>query len=169
MQKFFVFLAVLCALGGNLSHAQEMKKGMSLFNAGLGFLPGVGLNASFDYGLVDDWGPGIFTVGGFAGFGTWGRMWVNSYAYRETTLAFSPRATYRYAIDRSFEVYGAAMLGALIRLYSRTLPDGRNGTNGVFFGCVAGCRYTFSGNISVFSEIGFNDIAFLNGGLSFSF
>jgi hypothetical protein len=169
MKRFFVVFAVLCTIGSGLSHAQEMKKGMSLFNAGLGFVPGVAINASYDYGLIDDWGPGIFTIGGFAGLGTWSRTWANSYDYRENTLAFAPRATYRYAIDKSFEVYGAAMLGALIHSYSKTLPNGTNGKSGVFFGSVAGCRYTFSGNVSVFAEIGYNDIAMLNGGLSFSF
>ena len=168
MKRFLIVLAVICAIGCNLSHAQEMKQGMSLFNVGLGFVPGAGINASFDYGLVDDWGPGIFTVGGYVGCRTWGRTYAGLVDYRDNAFAFAPRATYRYAIDRSFEVYGAAMLGAFIRFYSEKINES-NGKSGVFFGSVAGCRYTFSGNISVFAEIGYNDIAMLNGGLCFSF
>ena len=168
MKRFFIIVAVLCAVWGNSLYAQEMKKGMSLFNVGLGFVPGVGINASFDFGLVDDWGPGIFTVGGYAGFGTRERTHGNV-GFRENTFAFAPRATYRYAIDRSFEVYGTAMLGALIQSYSKTLPNGSNGKSGLFFGSAAGCRYTFTGNFSVFAEVGYSDIACLNGGLCFSF
>jgi len=168
MKRFFVVLAVICMIGSSLSHAQEMKKGMSLFNAGLGFLPGIGINASYDHGLVDSWGPGIFTVGGYVGFGTWGKAYpTKSYHsdYRVNAFAFAPRATYRYAIDRSFEVYGAAMFGVVVYSYSRHYSHGSD----VFLGIIAGCRYTFSQNVSVFGEIGFNNVSHLSGGLSFAF
>jgi len=160
MKRFFVVLAVICMIGVSLSHAQEMKKGMSLFSAGLGFLPGVGINSSFDYGLVNSWGPGIFTVGGYVGYGNWGKS-----NYRVHAFGFAPRATYRYAINRSFEVYGATMFGAVVYSYS----NHHSNKNDSFFGTTVGCRYSFKGNISVFAEIGYHEISHLNGGLSFSF
>jgi len=166
MKRLFIVLVVVSIVGIHVTHAQEIQKGTSLFNAGLGFVPGWGLNASYDYGIVDTWGPGIFTVGGYVGFGNWNKMYPgqkNTYGVK--AFAFSPRATYRYAITSTFEVFGAAMLGAIYRSNSN---DFRNETN-VFLATTVGCRYTFAGNISVFAETGFNEIAFLNGGLCFSF
>ena len=158
-QKLIILLAI-CTFGINVSHAQEMKKGMSLFNVGLGFIDGWGLNASFDYALVSSWGPGIFTVGGYVGFDNWS---YNS-DIRATEFGFAPRVTYRYSINKSFEVYATAMLGARIKTYSKE----NDNVNDVFFGSTVGCRYTFTRNISVFAEAGYS-ISYLNGGLSFSF
>lgn len=165
MKKFFVVLVAICTIGIGMSHAQEMKKGMSLFNVGLGFVPGWGLNVSYDYGIVDKWGPGIFTVGGFVGFSNWGES-VYTSDYRATEFVFAPRATYRYAINNSFEVYATAMLGAYYIKDSYETYD--NDHTGVYFGTTAGCRYSFTKNLSVFAEIGYN-VTYLNGGLSFAF
>ena len=165
MKRFFIVLAIVSTMSVNAMYAQEMQKGMSLVNVGLGFVPGWGLNASYDYGIVDTWGPGIFTVGGYIGFGSWGKKYTGHANYRDNAFAFAPRATYRYAINKSFEVYGTAMLGVVVHSYSNYY----NNENNAYFATTVGCRYTFSGNISVFSEIGFNEISFLNGGLCFSF
>ena len=171
MKRFFIVLAVVSTMCIGATDAQQMQKGMSLFNVGLGLVPGWGLNASYDYGLVDTWGPGIFTVGGFVGFSNWGTTHhlfgiVESYSYRITQFLFAPRATYRYAINESFEVFGTAFLGVYFTRDS--YKDYNNDRNGVYFGTTAGCRYSFSKNISVFAEIGYN-ITLVNGGLSFSF
>ena len=119
MKRFFIVLITICTIGFSVSHAQEMKKGMSLFNVGLGFIDGWGLNASLDYGLVNNWGPGIFTVGCYVGFDNWS---YDSYI-KATEFGFAPRATYRYAINKSFEVYGATMLGAYFKTYSKSKDD----------------------------------------------
>ncbi|MDR1172151.1 MAG: porin family protein [Bacteroidales bacterium] len=166
MKRFFIVLAVVCTIGIGVSHAQEMKTGMSLFNVGLGLVPGIGINASYDYGLIDKWGPGIFTIGGYAGYENWGKTLSGSGDYRVNAFAFAPRATYRYAINSSFEVYATAMLGAIVYSYSKNYV---NNTSGVLFGTTAGCRYSFGKNIAVFAEVGYNEMSYLNGGLSFSF
>jgi hypothetical protein len=165
MKKFIISLAVICAMNVSVSQAQEMSKGTSLFNVGLGLVPGWGLNVSYDYGLVDTWGPGIFTIGGYVGYGSWGKTYGIIGDYRVNSFSFAPRATYRYAINPSFEVYGTVMLGAVVYSYSKYLDN----SNGVFFSTTAGCRYTFGSNISVFAETGYHVISYLNGGLSFSF
>ena len=170
MKRFLIVLAVLLIsmFGCNLANAQHMKKGMNQFNAGLGVAPGVGVNASYDYGLVNDWGPGIFTIGGYVGFGTWGRTYrglSHPANYRTTAFAFAPRATYRYAIDPLFEICGTAMLGAVVYSYS----DYVHNETRPFFAITGGIRYLFSTNVSLFAEVGFNEISFLNVGLSFSF
>ena len=160
MKRFFIILMTTCTIGISVSHAQEMSKGMGLFNVGLGFINGWGLNASYDYGLIDNWGPGVFTVGGFVGFDKW------SYNpdIRATEFGFAPRATYRYSINKSFEVYGTSMLGAWVTSYSASKAN----ISGIIFSITAGCRYSFARNISVFSEIGYC-ISIINGGLSLSF
>ena len=166
MKRLFIVFAVVSTLGINAMQAQEMRKGMGLFNAGLGFVPGWGLNASFDYGIIDTWGPGIFTVGGYVGFANWRGIYVGQYRKEAiNAFAFAPRATYRYAINNQFEVFGAAMMGAIHHSYS----DDYKNKNRPFYTTTLGCRYTFTGNISIFAEMGFNEISYLNGGLCFSF
>lgn len=163
MKKFFAILSVLFLVGTVTVSAQKMRKGLGICNIGVGFVPGIGANVSYDYGLVDTWGPGIFTVGGYIGFEN--NSHNKSLDIRATRWGFSPRATYRYAINESFEVYGTAMLGALFISYSKL----NDNSGGPFFATTAGCRYTFAGNISVFAEAGFNELSFLNGGLSIAF
>lgn len=161
MKKIFIILS-LFFVGMTISNAQEMRKGMGLANVGVGFVPGVGINFSYDYGLVDTWGPGIFTVGGFIGWANYEESNVND--IRGNDFFFSPRATYRYAINSSFEVYGTVMFGAKLSTYSK-IKDNHFRPN---FSTTAGCRYTFAGNISVFAELGYN-VSCINGGLSISF
>ena len=169
MKRFFIVLAVVSTLGVAAIQAQEMQKGMSLFNVGIGFVPGWGINASYELGVIDTWGPGIFTVGGYVGYANWGAthklLTGHKDDYRVNAMAFSPRATYRYAINRSFEVYGTVMLGVVHRSYSK-YEDNKTRP---YYATIVGCRYTFAGNISVFAETGLNEISFLNGGLCFSF
>ena len=167
MKKVLMILFVACTIGVSLGSAQKMTKGTSLVNVGLGVVPGVGVNVSYDYGLVDTWGPGIFTIGGFIGYQNWGDSYYYRNVgsdYRVNEFAFAPRATYRYAINNSFEVYGAVAMGFRIESYSKYLDNETD----FYMSTTAGCRYTFTKNISVFAEVGWN-LAYLNGGISFAF
>ena len=167
-KRFLIVVTVIITIGCSWSHAQELRKGMSLFSAGLGMVPGIGLNASYDYGLVDNWGPGIFTIGGYAGLGFWNRAYYNNpnYSnYRVNAFAFAPRATYRYVIEPPFEIYGTVLLGAVVKSYSDYFPNHSK----AFLGITVGGRYSFSSNYSLFAEIGYNEVSFLSAGLSFSF
>ncbi|MDR1154032.1 MAG: hypothetical protein LBL04_04920 [Bacteroidales bacterium] len=158
MKKIFIILEAVCTIGIGASHAQEMKKGMSLFCVGMGLFPGVGLNSSYDYGLVDDRGFGILTVGGYSGYENWGKAYAGFGGRRANTFVLAPRATYRCTVNRTFELYAAAMLGAAL-----------DKDSGVFSSIIAGCRYTFVDGLSIFSEAGYNRIAYLNGGLCLAF
>ena len=64
-----------------------------------------------------------------------------------------------------FEVFGTAMSGVIYHSHSKYLDDKVS----PYFVVTLGARYTFSGKISVFAEIGNTETAFLNGGLCFSF
>jgi hypothetical protein len=158
----------------SLQAQQEVAKGNSILNLGIGAVSGFGGNVSFDYGVIDHWGPGIFTVGGY--FGASARTWKHEgiggvLFYGEETLTsmmIAARATYRYSVTRQFEAYGVIMPGVLVKLRKYTgnfentsdiLPD---------VGVLAGCRYLFSDKVSVFAEAGYNVLC-LNAGLSFTF
>lgn len=174
MKRIALVVLAVVTLSCVTVQAQEMKKGSFLLNAGLGLYP-IGVNVSGDYGLIDHWGPGIFTVGGFAGFSTWGHSYGAfgySWKYREYDFIIAPRATYRYAINDKFEVYGVAIIGLGIETYtwgsdwddSDYKPESNRSYPAV--GASAGCRYQFAPNMSVFAEVGYGS-SYLNGGLSF--
>ena len=176
MKKYFVVLAALCMMGTSVAQAQ-MGKGSNLFNVGLGLGSGedhvdggFGLNASFDHGLVDTWGPGLFTIGGFAGFHTYGKsekILDVGIDWRYNIIALAFRATYRYSLNESFEVYGALMTGLKIR-YAKVDKNSASETDIFWGGPIAGCRYSFSPNMAVFAELGYS-LQYFNGGLSFAF
>ena len=171
MKNLFFILSFICAMNVSALQAQEMKKGMSLFNTGLGLVPGWGINTGYDYGLVDTWGPGIFTIGGYVGYGSWRKSYktkpanIHPVEYRVNVFAFAPRVTYRYAVNSSFEVYGAMMVGAIAYSYSK-FYDNKNDN---FFAIALGCRYSFRSNFAVFAETGNCETSYLNGGISYSF
>ena len=169
MKNIFIILSI-CAIHVCISQAQEMGKGMSLFNAGAGFVPGWGINACYEYGLVDTWGSGVFTIGAYVGYGYRGEKIKSAWSdgdpkYHVNTLAFGPRATYRYAFTDSFEVYWAIMFGAIVHTYSKHYDS----ESGSFFEIAAGCRYTlFGSSFSVFAETGYH-VSYLKCGLCYSF
>ncbi|GHT22558.1 hypothetical protein FACS189430_04530 [Bacteroidia bacterium] len=164
MKKLF-FLVVVLSLGFvSMSHAQSsLSKGSGLVNVGAGFFPGVGGNASYDYGLIDHWGPGLFTVGGYFS----AAIHTDTYGstkYKRTKLFFAPRATYRYSINPKFEIFGSVMTGLLVKETSI------ENQSYVAFGLMGGCRYFFTNNFGVFAEGGVNyETTCLNLGVSFAF
>jgi len=165
MKRYLIALAVLCTISISVSYAQELTKGGNLLNVGVGVEPGFGFNVSYDYGLVDTWGPGIFTIGGFAGLQSRKLTKSGFVDYRTNHIALAVRCSYRYQISDSFEVFGVAMTGFGSHSYSKHFDN----ENKAFWAVpIVGCRYTFASNISVFGEVGWS-LSWLNGGLSFSF
>jgi len=168
MKKIFTVLAIICVATVNVSQAQEMEKGMSLFNAGFGFIPGWGINASYDYGLIDTWGSGVFTIGGYVGYGNWREKYSISktkYRVNSKVFTFAPRITYRYSIEDRFEIFGTVMFGAAVHSYSELFDN----TYRSYFAATVGCRYSFSEHIAIFYEIGNTETSNMTVGLCFSF
>jgi hypothetical protein len=166
MKKGFIMLMAVCGLSVGMLHAQEMAKGDNLFSAGIGLVSGWGLNASYDYGIVDTWGPGLVTIGGHVGFSRWGHS-VLGYNYHISQFALAPRATYRYQIDNKFEVYGVLMLG-MVMVQDKDAYRNNYSHTDALFGIRAGGRYMFQPNMSLFAELGYG-VTWLNCGLSFAF
>lgn len=154
--KKLIFCFVVVLLTINCATAQRMQKNDGLINIGLGVGPGVGVSASYDYGLVDSWGPGIFTIGGIAGINNRGDR-IHNYMhdgekYRETIFSLAPRVSYRYAFDdEPFEVYLTAMLGVSYHAYSRFYSNNFS----LFGGAAVGGRFFATQNLSVFAELGY--------------
>ena len=168
MKKIFTILAVICAMNAGELQAQEMENGMSLFNVAFGFTPGWGINVSYDYGIIDTWGPGVLTIGAYTGYGMrWKRYSIMKIKHHvnETAFTFAPRVTYRYSVESSFEIFGTLMFGAAFFSYS-TLFDNASSS---YFTTTAGCRYSFNDNFAAFAEIGYSETSCLNIGLCYSF
>lgn len=142
------------------AYSQQMEKGANLISAGVGLFSGFGANVAYDYGVIDEWGPGIFTVGGFIGGSS-----KSETGYNRNRWFFAPRATYRYTLNDKVELYGAAMIGIRVTSYSNI---DRSSTSGIDLAIAAGCRYNFGPNISGFAEMG-NNVNLLNVGISFAF
>lgn len=154
MKKALLFLSFISVFGIVSLSAQQMEKGNSIINIGAGFAPGIGGSVSYDYGLVDTWGPGLFTVGGYVGINSWSHnIGYNMGSYRQNIWAFAPRATYRYSFFPNFEAYVSAMFGFGLYTYSSEL---HSNSFFVFAGGTAGCRYSFTPSFSVFAEAGYS-------------
>jgi opacity protein-like surface antigen len=168
MKKGFLFFAILLVFCIPTSQAQDnTDKNKSILNLGVGMLPGVGGSISYDYRLIDSWGPGIFTIGGYIGYSR-GDGYANpgssgTIDFWESVKLFSLRATYRYDISKRFEIFGAIMPGLLLEKRYGKKDDSR-----FFIGTTAGCRFLLTNNISLFAETGYNVLC-INGGISFSF
>ncbi|MDR0714144.1 MAG: hypothetical protein LBF89_07805 [Bacteroidales bacterium] len=163
MKKLFVFIAVFGSM--TVVHAQPLlEKGAGLINAGIGVVPGVGGNVSYDYGLIDYWGPGLFTVGGYASVSAYDERYDGNSYRRDRKYFLSPRATYRYSLKSRLEVFGSLMTGLLVK-------DGKFEVEATFsVGVMGGCRFFVTDNIGFFAEGGIHlDATCFNGGISFAF
>ena len=168
MKKIFKILAIICAMNAGVLQAQEMENGMSLFNVGFGMIPGWGINVSYDYGIIDTWGPGVLTVGGYVGYGNWWKVFSiskTSHHVNVFSFAFAPRVTYRYSIEPSFEIFGTLMFGAAVFKYSGLFDKGSKS----YITTTAGCRYSFGEHFAVFAETGYNETSCLSIGLTYAF
>ncbi|MDR1667210.1 MAG: hypothetical protein LBS03_05920 [Bacteroidales bacterium] len=163
IKKLFVLLLVF---SGNMSivHAQpSLSKGSGLVNVGVGVVPGVGGNVSYDYGLIDYWGPGLFTVGGYLSVSAYDKRY-EGIDRRDRNYFLSPRATYRYSVNSRFEVFGSVMIGLLIT------DDNYGYPLDISLGIMAGCRFFVTDNVGFFAEGGVNiRSTCFNGGLTIAF
>jgi hypothetical protein len=124
-------------------------------------------SVSFDHGLRDDWGPGIFGIGAFASVATYKYDYYAHDDYRITEFNIAGRATYHYQFFDKVDTYGGVIAG--VNIIRDNTPD--NDEAGVFpMGSVfAGIKYYFNSNICVMSELYAYDVAFFNLGIGFKF
>jgi hypothetical protein len=127
------------------------------------------VSVSFDHGLRDDWGPGIFGIGAFMSVATYKYTYYTHDDYRITDFNIAGRATYHYQFFDKVDTYGGVIAGLNIR--RDNIDSSYDGEEGVYpMGSVfAGIKYYFNDKISVMSELYAYDVAFFNIGFGFKF
>lgn len=155
------------------AQTQKFAKGDKDINLGIGFgspwissglstvLPQI--NATFDLGLRDDWGPGVFGVGAYVGTSLYrsSTAWIggSDYGYRYFNFVVAARATYHYTFVENLDTYGGAVLGFNVsngRAYGDwpggVKPSSDNDLDPVHE-IFVGAKYYFSGSFAAFSEL----------------
>ncbi|MGD2033969.1 MAG: outer membrane beta-barrel protein [Bacteroidales bacterium] len=139
-----------------------------------GGLPFISVGA--DYALRDDWGPGVFGIGGVVGVSTVKTEYSyynGTYGYRYTSFSIVPRATYHYQFIDKLDTYAGVATGITIRSgkeygdYPYDIPDD-SGARFVI-SAFAGVKYYLTDNFSVMSEIYVYDLATFNIGVGLKF
>jgi len=147
-------------------------------NAFVGFVPGVGINVSGDYVLVNSWWKGHFTIGGMAGFSTRTEDyngWGYKYEEKWSSTAVMARATYGLNITNKFEVHAGAASGIAFRSWKYEWhgneAHGDDDTDLVFQGAgIVGCRFFVTDKLALSAEIIEGcELSQMNLGVSFKF
>jgi hypothetical protein len=153
---------------GNID-ANLMFGGITFWNAGYSMrLPLITISG--DYGLKDDWGPGVFGVGAYFGIASFKSDFAGGY-WKRTEILIAPRATYHYQFIKKLDTYGGVSVG--LRIQNEKLSGYNNGltaANSVSgMGSIfVGAKYYFTNNFAAVGEIGFGT-ALLNIGVSWKF
>lgn len=173
MKKVIAILAV--ALVG-MSAAFSAKaiedpwvKGTKVAGVQIGFLPGIGGSAYFDYVLVDSWWKGHFTVGGEILYRHWSTSY-SDYVYSYNDFGFAPRATYGLNITDKFEVHAGTMIGLGLSTWGWSDEHHKESSVGPCIGGIAGLRYFFTDKLALSAELqasGYGQYA--NVGIAFKF
>jgi hypothetical protein len=169
----------------NAANAQIFVKGSTDLNLQIGFgttwylssyyhtsLPLI--SVGMDYGLREDWGPGVFGIGGIIGLSTskyeYGYLGYD-YGYKYTNFVIAPRATYHYQFIDKLDTYGGVVTGIEIvsgKEYGDWItgyePSSDAGVN-VVFTAFAGAKYYLTESFAVMSEIYVYDLALFNIGV----
>lgn len=170
MKKLFVMIAALAVSFSASAIELPNEKGVMTANAHVGLMPGFGLNASLDYTLLDDMGPGHLTVGGFAGFN--GSSSVASYNSSTFTFAVLPRVTYGVNFTSELEVHVGAMAGPGFTSSKTRAEAGIKTNSGLQMSCgfVVGGKYFMFGDMGLSAELGYvTDMSYLNLGVTYRF
>jgi hypothetical protein len=188
-KKNFVLMIAVSALlltSVNINvNAQKFEKGnidANLMFGGITFW-GTGYHMSMplisisgDYGLKDDWGPGVFGVGAYLGIASYKYKYTSDYGFKYTEIVFAPRATYHYQFIKKLDTYGGVSIGIRIQRgkeygtyyglggYAPTASSSVFGLGSIF----VGAKYYFTNNFAAMGEVGFGT-ALLNIGVSWKF
>ena len=184
-------LACFLFAGFQQGNAQVFQEGTSHLNLGIGFggylaykyiyaadfTTSPTFMLSYDYGIVNDVGPGTIGIGGFAGFKT--ASYIYDYPpYQDkgtwTDIVFGARGSYHLNLDvDKLDVYGALTLGFYMETYDYTTnyPDPFNPNyheTYIYYSLSAGAAYMFKPGFGVFAEVGY-DLAWLKAGVTLGF
>lgn len=167
------------------ARGQEFQKGTNIVSAGVGLGSSIlsysgasqspAFSVQYERGVWDIGGPGVISLGGYAGFKGYSFSGPDySEKWHYTVLGI--RSAYHYNglnVDK-LDVYGGVMLSYNILSYSVSDNSGYSvsgtGTygNAAAFSIYVGARYFFSDHIAVLAELGYG-VAYLNVGLAAKF
>lgn len=140
-----------------------------------------------DYGLVKfKWGHSV-GVGAVIGFSTYNVKYTYSYwhnssnygTYQEIdkykSIAVGARGTYHFFTKEKFDIYASVGVGFIINTSSQTTTDPSGvvystaSLPGLYEAGTVGIRYFFTKNFGVYSEIGWDMSAPIQGGVALKF
>ena len=188
--KRIALVLFIATLFTTTTRAQFFEKGTNVVSAGIG-LGGhfgsytygsqtPGLSVQYERGIWDVGGPGVISLGGYAG--------IKSYKYSGSSGGYhfdekwnytviGARSAYHYnALNNDkFDVYGGLMLSYNILSYKYSDNSGSSvfkgsgsyGSN-LGFSAFVGGRYLFTDNIGAFAELGYG-VSYLTLGVAFKF
>jgi hypothetical protein len=183
MKKLLLLMSVTAlALTGR---AQEFQKGTNIISAGVGLGSSIlsysgasqspALSLQYERGVWDIGGPGVISLGGYAGYKGYSFSGTDfSEKWHYTVLGV--RSAYHYNglnVDK-LDLYGGVMLSYNILSYSYTDNSGYSVSGNASYGSTAGlslyvgARYFFSDHIAVLAELGYG-VAYLNVGIAAKF
>lgn len=181
-------LGIIVCVSASITFAQDQmfKKDDLDVSVGLGFgSPWISSGystilppsrVSVEYGLRDDWGPGVFGVGGFVGATAYKYRyeWAGyEYGYNYFAVMVAARAAYHYTFVDKLDTYAGSHLGFMVTTssdvsdnnYYDVEPDDSFVPVLDFF---AGAKYYFTNTFAAYAEVG-SGIAYFNMGVSFKF
>ncbi|MGN6533026.1 MAG: hypothetical protein ACTHK0_14890 [Ginsengibacter sp.] len=169
--KKILFILITLVATDSLT-AQPFLKGTNILSAGIGLGSSLGsysrssqtpaLSLSYEKGVWDIGGPGVISLGAYAGRKSY-KYSVSTYTEKWGYTIIGVRSAYHYnGIDNNkFDVYGGVMLSYNILNYSykdesgNNINGGGNYGSGTGFTLYVGGRYFFSDNIAAFAELGY--------------
>lgn len=172
------FITILCCAK---TQAQAFQKGTTAINAGVGVgtaLGGYGkvrpaISLSVDHGIWEVGGPGVVSLGGYAG--TTGYKYSDSsYNAKWNYIIVGVRGAYHYNGFENLpdlDLYAGAMVGYNIVKYTSDLDEdyfGKNYGSGIGVSGFAGARWFFTDMFGVYAELGYG-VSVLNAGVTFKF
>jgi hypothetical protein len=120
------------------------------------------ISAAFDYGLRDDYGPGVISVGGYFGIAGYRYEYPSiNFGWSYTTAIFMGRAAYHYEFAENLDSYAGLGIGfrtVTSREYGTMPVDGTYiGDSGIKMAgtLYVGAKYYFSPNFAGFAELGY--------------
>lgn len=183
MKKIIFILISFVAISS--LHAQPFVKGTNVAGIGIGLGSSLGgfstssqtpaISVNYEKGVWEVGGPGVISLGGYAGIKTF-KYKGSNYQQKWGYTIIGVRGAYHYngINNDKFDLYGGAMLSYNILHYSYKDNNGNNLSGGVNYGSAAGFtlfaggRYFFSDNAAVFAELGYG-VSYLTVGIALKF
>jgi Outer membrane protein beta-barrel domain len=185
MKKQFLLFLLFVAIGAGTMAQQSssaFSKGDNLLNAGIGLgspFFGAGYTSAFPFNPGVSYERGITDAISVGGQISYARskysyaIYGSDYYFKESALYVGARGAYHFNelldLDSKFDVYGGATAGYVIVSVNDNAGHVGSAASAPGYGIFAGGKYFFRPNTSVYAELGYQSLSFLNVGISFKF